>query len=98
VGFIIAEAEGSEGHIITLDVVAEHRRAGVGTALLGEIEQRLARHGVRKVGLETAINNEAGIAFWLRHGYRGNGVIPGYYLGRTDAHRMGKDLVCLHAP
>jgi [ribosomal protein S18]-alanine N-acetyltransferase len=92
VGFIITEAAGLEGHIVTLDVVAEHRRAGVGTALLQDAERRIARRGVRKIGLETATTNEAGIAFWRRHGYLGDGVIRGYYLGRTDAHHMVKDL------
>ena len=93
VGFIIAEAAGPEGHIITLDVVAEHRRAGVGTSLLREMEQRLAAGGVRTVLLETAISNEAAVAFWQRQGYRSVGVVRGYYLGRIDAFEMTKSLV-----
>ena len=35
VGFIVAEIRRKSGHIITIDVVAEARRAGVGSALLG---------------------------------------------------------------
>src|SRR5580658_4281915 len=46
-GFIIAEAEGSEAHIITIDVAEAYRRSGVGTALLGKMEQRLAARGAR---------------------------------------------------
>ena len=91
-GFIIAHARGKEGYIVTIDVLVAHRRSGVGTALLHETERRLASIGVRYVGLHTATNNEAGVAFWRRHGYRSVGVTRGYYLGRIDAYEMLKEL------
>jgi [ribosomal protein S18]-alanine N-acetyltransferase len=91
-GFIIAQARGEMGYIITIDVLESHRRGGIGTALLQETERRLARMGVRYVGLQTATNNEAGVAFWQRHGYRSCGVARGYYLGRIDAYEMFKEL------
>jgi [ribosomal protein S18]-alanine N-acetyltransferase len=92
IGFIIAQAHGTEAYIITIDVLKAYRRSGVGTALLQETEDRLAKMGVREVGLQTATNNEAGVAFWLRHGYRSSGVSRGYYLGRIDAYNMSKKL------
>src|SRR5690348_3527210 len=85
IGLILIEAEPPGAHIITLDVAASHRREGVGSALLGEIERRMEANGVRAVGLETATNNEAGVAFWKRHGYRAVGLLPRYYLDRIDA-------------
>jgi ribosomal protein S18 acetylase RimI-like enzyme len=91
-GFIIAHAQGAEGYIVTIDVQEDHRRSGIGTALLQETERRLASAGVRYVGLQTATNNEAGVAFWKRHGYRSSGVSRGYYLGRIDAYEMFKEL------
>ena len=92
IGFLIADRHGEEGYIVTIDVLATQRRSGVGTALLQETERRLAKIGVRYVGLQTAINNEAGVAFWQRHGYRTCGVARGYYLGRIDAYEMIKEL------
>ena len=94
-GFIIAESDGAEAHIITIDIAESCRRAGVGTALLREMERRLAARGVRRVSLETATTNEPAVAFWQRHGYRSTGVLPGYYLGRLDAYSMSKKLVAL---
>lgn len=91
-GFLIAHYRGAEGYIVTIDVQETNRRAGVGSALLQETERRLANAGVHYVGLQTATNNEAGVAFWQRHGYRTSGVIPGYYLGRIDAYEMFKEL------
>jgi ribosomal-protein-alanine N-acetyltransferase len=91
-GFIIAHALGEEGYIVTIDVLAAHRRSGIGTALLKQTERQLAARGVRYVELQTATNNEAGVAFWRRHGYRSSGVTRGYYLGRIDAYEMFKEL------
>jgi ribosomal protein S18 acetylase RimI-like enzyme len=97
-GFIIVEHEGVQGHIITLDVAQASRRTGVGTALLRASERRMAARGVTRVELETATTNEAGVAFWQRHGYRSLGVIPRYYLGRLDAYAMSKKLAPIGGP
>jgi ribosomal protein S18 acetylase RimI-like enzyme len=48
--------------------------------------------GVHTVLLETATTNEAGIAFWERHGYRKEAVLKNYYPGRLDAFEMRKKL------
>jgi ribosomal-protein-alanine N-acetyltransferase len=91
-GFIIAQGNGDVGYIVTIDVLQGQRRGGIGTALLEEAERRLASMRVRYIELQTATNNEAGIAFWQRHGYRSSGISPGYYLGRIDAYLMNKRL------
>jgi len=92
VGFLISEENPPLGHIITLDVAATHRRHGVGTKLLNENEEHMAYRGVRTVLLETATTNEAGIAFWERHGYRREAVLKKYYSGGLDAFEMRKRL------
>src|SRR5690348_3553948 len=70
VGFILTEENPPLAHVITLDVAESHRRRGVGSALLTESEKNLERRGVRQILLETAVNNEAAIAFWQRHGFQ----------------------------
>lgn len=92
VGFILTEAESLRAHIITLDVSGTHRRRGIGSALLLHAEQRLAARGVQRIELETATDNHAAVVFWQKHGYRTRGVLPRYYLGRTDALWMDKPL------
>lgn len=92
VGFILSEENPPLAHIITLDVDAKHRRQGVGTALLEAQEANLASRGVRSILLETAIENEAAVAFWKRHGYRIEATLKRYYLGRIDAYEMRKIL------
>lgn len=90
VGFILTEENPPLAHIVTLDVLESYRRQGVGTALLKESETNLALRGVRTVLLETATSNEAGVAFWQRHGYRIEAVLKNYYPGRLDAYEMRK--------
>ena len=92
VGFILSEENSPLAHIITLDVDTKHRRQGVGTALLETQETNLASRGVRSILLETAIDNEAAVAFWKHHGYRIEATLKRYYLGRIDAYEMRKIL------
>jgi ribosomal-protein-alanine N-acetyltransferase len=91
-GFILAEENPPLAHIITLDVAESHRRKGVGSDLLRDMEQHFAFHGIQSVLLETAVDNESGIAFWQHHGYRTEAVVKRYYLGRIDAYEMRKKL------
>jgi ribosomal protein S18 acetylase RimI-like enzyme len=98
VGFCIGARRGDHGHIITMDVLTDFRRNGVGGALLAEIERRMIATGVERVGLETATDNDAGIAFWRRHGYVSVGVKKGYYAGRRDAYYMTKAMVPSEEP
>jgi ribosomal-protein-alanine N-acetyltransferase len=92
VGFVLSEENPPLAHIITLDVTQKERRRGVGTALLETLETNLAARGVRAILLETAIDNEAAVAFWKRHGYRIEATLKRYYLGRIDAYEMRKIL------
>jgi ribosomal protein S18 acetylase RimI-like enzyme len=92
IGFILADVEVSEAHIITLDVSESHRRLGIGTALLREMEKRLGERGVSRVSLETKTSSEAAVAFWQAHDYRATGVLRRYYLNRFDALAMSKRL------
>src|SRR5215469_11857905 len=92
VGFVLSEENPPLAHIITLDVAEKERRKGIGTALLEQLEANLASRGVRSILLETAIDNEAAVAFWKSHGYRIEATLKRYYLGRIDAYEMRKIL------
>src|SRR5437899_12843587 len=92
VGFILTEENPPLAHVITLDVAESHRRQGLGSARLAESEKNLALRGVRTILLETATGNEAGVAFWQRHGHRSEATLKRYYLRRIDAYEMRKIL------
>ena len=98
-GFIVAELErkskhGSRaGHIITIDVIPEGRRSGIGSALLGAAEQQLISAGATSVMLETAVNNEGALRFYKQKGYFVETTTPRYYSNQLDAFVMRKELV-----
>jgi ribosomal-protein-alanine N-acetyltransferase len=91
-GFIVAESRRKSGHIITIDVIAEARRAGIGSALLVAAEEQLLRAGAAAVELETPVNNDAAIRFYKRHGYFVEKTVAGYYSNQMDALVMTKEL------
>jgi ribosomal protein S18 acetylase RimI-like enzyme len=93
VGFVVAEARRKVGHIITIDVIAETRRAGVGSALLHAAEEQLLRTGAVAVALETPVNYADAIRFYKQKGYFVEKTVAGYYSNQMDALVMTKQLV-----
>ena len=92
-GFVLATLDRrGTGHIITIDVLEEARRHGLGSQLLKAAETRLGEQGCTRVLLEVAVDNRAAIAFYKRHQYSVLKTLPRYYLGTLDALLMGKGL------
>ena len=97
-GFIIADrfrprrSQQYMGHIITIDVLPEARRNGLGARLLDAAEEKLKEAGCAYVSLETAVDNLAAMRFYKKHGYAGLKILPDYYLNSLDALLMGKKL------
>ena len=91
-GFIVSELRRRAGHVITIDVIPEARRTGVGSALLNTAEEKLCAAGATTVELETAVNNMAAIQFYKRKGYFVEDTIRGYYSNQLDALVMRKEL------
>lgn len=87
-GFAIGHHSGGRGHVVTLDVAAGHRRAGVGRALLRELLARLEAAGARSVRLEVDLRNEGAIRFYERLGFRETRRLRGYYGDRLDGLEM----------
>ena len=93
VGFIVAEAGKLAGHIITIDVLDEFRRSGLGSQLMAAAEERLRAEGCHTVILETAVDNAPALAFYKRHKYFLVKTIPRYYATGVDAFVLKKDLL-----
>jgi ribosomal protein S18 acetylase RimI-like enzyme len=98
-GFIIAET-GSRGggHIITIDVLPQAQKIGVGSRLLRATEDRLRAAQCHFVILETAVDNRAALAFYKTHEYHVVRTIPRYYSNGVDALVLKKDLLSSSGP
>jgi len=53
-GFCISAHRDRLGYIVTIDVLEKFRRQGAATAILNEVERRLADNGVREVAIAPA--------------------------------------------
>lgn len=94
VGFVVATANRRhQGHVITIDVLPDARRFGIGSALLKAAEDRLRALLCTSVVLETAVNNASALAFYKRHHYFVVKTIPRYYPDGLDAFVLEKDLL-----
>ena len=94
VGFVVAHSiRHRYGRILTLDIVPEARRFGLGTQLMAACEERLRAAGCSEIFLETAVNNEPALRLYRKLGYEVIDVLPEYYASHSlDAFRMGKRL------
>jgi ribosomal-protein-alanine N-acetyltransferase len=93
-GFIVAEAtRRGVGHVISIDVLPEARRLGVGSRLLAGGEDRLRAAGCHDVVLETAADNQAALTFYKRHGYDIVKTVPRYYSNGVDALALNKSIL-----
>jgi [ribosomal protein S18]-alanine N-acetyltransferase len=93
VGFLVADITRKRiGHIITIDVLSDARKHGVGSSLLQAAEQRLAALSCRVVYLETAVDNAPAISFYKKHAYDVIETVPRYYSNGVDALVLAKKL------
>jgi ribosomal-protein-alanine N-acetyltransferase len=93
VGFLVATVRrNAVGHIITIDVLSEARRAGVGSMLLTAAEERLRKRNCQSVYLETAVDNRSALTFYKRHNYSTLRTVPHFYSNGVDALVLQKDL------
>lgn len=99
-GFVIAQVErtvaGRRGYIVTLDVAADCRRAGLGLRLMREAELRVVAAGARWMDLHVFTGNIAAIRFYERLGYgRVATRLRFYGADGLDAFAYRKELVAL---
>ena len=79
IGFIIGRQVGGEAEILNAAVILTKRRKGQGGALLKAVMDDFRERGVSRVFLEVRESNEAGIAFYEKHGFSRTGRRAGYY-------------------
>jgi ribosomal-protein-alanine N-acetyltransferase len=78
-GFLVARNLGDEAEILTLGVLPEARRAGVGRVLLDVLIGETGRVGLGSVVLEVAADNDAARRLYAACGFVQVGRRPRYY-------------------
>jgi [ribosomal protein S18]-alanine N-acetyltransferase len=78
-GLGLAQGLGEDSEILSLGVAPDHRRHGIGSALLGAIAADAGRRGARRLFLEVAADNTAARALYGAFGFLQVGRRRNYY-------------------
>jgi len=88
----ISERLVKKGHIISIAVMEEFRRRGIGSKLIEEALKRLKECGASEVYLEVRISNYPAITLYRKMGFKAVRIIEGYYRDGEGAYLMVKEL------
>lgn len=80
VGFLLGRSVLEDCEILSLGVLAEHRRGGHGRRLLRAAAEAALRRGARRLLLEVSERNAAAQAFYRAEGFAAIGRRKNYYL------------------
>ena len=86
-GFILARDLAGEVEILSIGVLPQWRRRGVGRALMDAVVAKAERDGLGSIVLEVATENEPARRLYAAYGFVQVGRRPGYYRqsgGRAD--------------
>ena len=91
-GMVMARVAADEAEILTLAVLPEQRRQGLGRALLTEAAAVAAGHGAVAMFLEVALRNVAARGLYEAMGFALVGQRRRYYADGDDALVLRKEL------
>jgi len=81
------------GHIISIAVLPEFRRRGIGRSLMNEALRRLKEiYKVKEVYLEVRVSNYPAISLYEKLGFKKVKILRYYYLDGEDAYLMAKEV------
>ena len=92
-GMILMRVVADEAEVLTLAVMPEARRGGVGASLLSEATTIAATMGAQSIFLEVSVANSAAMALYLQAGFITAGRRRYYYSDNTDALVMRLDTI-----
>jgi N-acetylglutamate synthase len=86
IGAVLCGHDGRRGYLYHLAVDVEHRRQGIGKAIVEDCLSRLASAGIQKATIVVYSHNESGQKFWRRAGWkdRADLVVLQKETGSTD--------------
>jgi ribosomal-protein-alanine N-acetyltransferase len=81
-----------KGHVVSVAVIPEHRRNGVGGALVTKAMEGMRTYGAKQCYLEVRLTNTEAIGLYKKLMFEVTRTIRGYYADGEDAYVMTKRL------
>lgn len=85
-------APGVEADVLTVGVLPEHRKQGIASAFMSELEDWSLEKGAPAMMLEVAVENKPAISLYEKLGYSTISTRQNYYGPALDAFVMRKEL------
>jgi len=83
------------GHVISVAVLPEYQRKGIGDALMREAMLRMRQYKVKECYLEVRVSNTPAISLYKKLGFETSRTVRGYYADGEDATIMTRKLSAL---
>lgn len=81
-----------KGHVISIAVLPEYQRQGVGYALMQEVMQSMLLYNAKECFLEVRASNTPAVKLYKKMGFEIRRTLRGYYADGEDAYMMAKKL------
>lgn len=95
VGFVICWIIADQCDLLSMGVLADYRRDGVGMLLLNNALENAAILGAKHMMLEVNVNNSAALTLYEAQGFEQFSVRKGYY---SNADGTRADAICMRKP
>lgn len=80
------------GHIISVAVLPDYRKRGIGQALIIRALQAMTHHKAKECYLEVRVSNVPAVNLYKKLGFKIARTAKGYYANGENAHIMTKSL------
>lgn len=81
-----------KGHVVSVAVSSEHRRKGIGEALVSKAMEAMKLYNSKQSYLEVRVTNDDAIRLYKKLGFEVSRTMHGYYADGEDAQVMTKKL------
>lgn len=81
-----------KGHVVSVAVLPEHRRKGIGEALVSKAMDGMRGYGAKQCYLEVRLTNREATSLYRKLGFETTRTVRGYYADGEDALVMTVDL------
>jgi len=81
-----------KGHVVSVAVLPEYRRKGLGEALVNQAMEGMKKYGAKQCYLEVRVTNQEAINLYKKLGLEVSRSIRGYYADGEDAYVMSRKL------
>jgi ribosomal-protein-alanine N-acetyltransferase len=81
-----------KGHVVSVAVLPQHRRHGVGEALVTRAFEAVKLYNAKQCYLEVRVSNDEAIRLYKKLGFEVTRTMRGYYADGEDAYLMARKL------